>query len=375
MRFRALAAFTVFALAACDRAEEHAEPAPAPAPRVEVAVSDELPGLTAPATGIAFWDHPALSFNSMMIIANADGAIAYNIEDGTEVARIDGVDAGGAAVSYIGIGAQAAGVLALHDQAANSFQFHGVDNASRAFLPIEGETPASGTVQGFCFGRAEGATGPSLFVLRSGAISIFNYGAGPDGLMLLNESEMDALGNLAACAIDRSGLLIVATDDGFVYRLDRPEAYANPLAHAPVTQTGGLAILNAAHEGEEEGSSSVIGQILLFDEADGAIHVFDSENGRALGVVAATGASQIDGVSSGSVMGATSANLGALYRSGLVAFGVEAEGEAGPVVRVMPYNGVLNALSLPEVEAISPRGKLLETEDRNILIPTDFTPQ
>lgn len=379
MRFRALAAFAVFTLAACERADAPVEEplaAPVPGPSVEIPVSDELPGLAAAPTGIAFWEHPTLSFNSMMIVASAEGAAAYNIEDGTEVARIDDIDAGGAAVSYVGRGPEAAGVLALHDRTANAFRFYGVDNASRAFMPIEGGLEAGFTARGFCFGRAETQTAPTLFVLRSGAISIFNYRAAPEGLALVNEIEIDAAGNLAACAVDRDGVLIAASDDGVIYRIDGPNAYANPLAEASISQTGGLALLYARLEGDTA-DASVNGQILLFDETDGTIHVFDSNDGTALGVVSASAAAQIAGLSSGSAMGATGANLGALYRNGAIAAGTEIEGEAEATaaVRLIPYNGLLNALSLPEGEPVSPRGTIAAEEDDNVLIRTEFTPQ
>ena len=376
MRLAFLGLIPAFILIACERAEESADHAPAPAPRVEIPVSDELPGLAAPATGIAFWEHPALSFNSMMIVANAEGAVAYNIEDGTEVARIDGVDASGAAVTYVGRGDQAAGVLALHDRAENAFRFYGVDNASRALPPIEGGPETGSAIRGFCFGRAETRDAPTLFVLRSGAISIFNFEAAPDGLALVNELEIDAVGNLAACAVNRDGVLIAATDDGVIYRIDGPNAYADPLAETSISETGGLALLYARLEGED-GAASVSGQILLFDEADGAIHVFDSDDGTALGVAAASATAQIDGVSSGSTMAATGANLGALYRNGVIAIGTETEGDATATaaVRLIPYNGLMNALSLPESAPVSPRGANAAEEEDNTLIRTEFTPE
>lgn len=58
-------------IAACDRKTENAAPAAPQITEVDPApVSDELPGLPAAATGIAFWRHPTLSFNSTMIVVS-----------------------------------------------------------------------------------------------------------------------------------------------------------------------------------------------------------------------------------------------------------------------------------------------------------------
>ena len=369
MRLAALAALAVLA-AACERAGE--APAPQPAPRFEIPVSDELPGLAAPATGVAFWDHPALPFNSMMIVAGAQGVIAFNIEDGVEAARIDGVPAEGAAVSYLGRGPQATGVMALFDSAQNAFSFYGVDNVSRRFRPLDGGPAVEGEVSGFCFGRAQEMSAPSLFVLQNAQILIFNFDAAGDGLALAGEGAVEAPAGLASCAVDIDGVLIVAADDGTIYRIDGPESFAEPFASADVAEAGDLSLTASAVDDEASGETIISGQITLLDKADGAAHVFDRANGEALGVITVSGTEQMAGVAAANAMGLSGANLGALYRNGVVAYAVTAED--GPAIRLIPYNAVLNALALPEGTAPPPRSAAPAAERDSLLIDAPFPP-
>ena len=68
------------------------------------------------------------------------------------------------------------------------------------------------------------------------------------------------------------------------------------------------------------------------------------------------------------ILGAEGANLGALYRNGVIALGIA--GGAEPLVRLIPMNGVQNALSRPPTTPISPRGALPEEEDDALIIPS-----
>lgn len=377
----ALLACLALLAAACERAgDAQQQPAPQPAPRVEVPVSDELPGLPAPASGIAFWDHPTLPFNSMLVVAGPQGALAYNIEDGVETARIDGVAADGAAVSYAGYGAQATGVLALFDGAENAFRFYGVDNFSRRFAPLGGgfETglTVEGAVHGFCFGRAQGAAAPSLFVLQDGQILIVNFDTAENGLAVAGEGAIEAPQGLASCAVDIDGVLLVASESGDIYRIDGPDSFAAPFASAETAEAGDLSIAASAPvsgDGGRESEEQISGQIILLDKADGAAHVFNRADGAPLGVVTVAATDQLPGVTAAHAMGLTAANLGALYRNGVVAYAVT--GEDGPAVRLIPYNAVLNALALPEGTVLSPRGAAPTTGGNGLIIDAPpFTP-
>ena len=370
MRLAALACLLIFLNAACERKTEEAR-APEPAASFEVKVSDELPGLSAPATGVAFWAHPALSFNSLMIVANQDGVVSYNIEDGNEVSRIPGVNAQGAALSYLGFGAQAAGVLAIFDTDESAFRLYGVDNASRTFLAIDGGPTIRGAVRGFCFGRAHDIAAPSLFVVQKAKVSIFNMEATDDGVAVTTGAVLKTPGNLTSCAVDIDGTVLAVSKDGDIYRVTGDNSFAKAFASAAVTSPGDMAVIST--EITSENDTAISSQIILLDRNNGALHIFDRHSGRALGIVMATGTDELEGVSAASAFGVTSGNLGALYRNGVVAF---ATGLEDPSLRLIPASGIINALTLPEGDPVSPRGALpVAEEDNDLLIKTGFQPQ
>ena len=359
------------ALAACERQAGDA-PQPAPPPVLaEATVSDELPGLAAAPTGIAFWEHPTLPFNSMMIVASADGVISYNIEDGNEVSRIPGVNTKGAAVSYIGLGQQAAGVMAIFDTDENAFKFFGIANTSRDFLPIEGGPAIRGNVRGYCFGRALDATAPTLFVVQKSELSVFNFEQASSGLVLANEAALPIPENIQSCAVDVDGVVLGASENGEIYRIAASDSFASPFAKADIETAGDFVVVAFSSDGA--GDASVTGNILMADKATGALHIFDRADGRAIGAVNIVGTEELEGVNAVGAMGAVSSNLGGLYRNGAVALSVETE--TSPAIRIVSINGLLNALDMPRSDAISPRGAVPEVEDSELIIDIEFNPE
>ncbi len=364
------ACLTLLALiAACDRKAADTSPATPEIAEVDQApVSDELPGLPAAATGIAFWRHPTLAFNSTMIVATSAGVVSYSMEDGNEVSRIDGFDADGIEVGYFGFGPQAAGFVAFLDAAENTFRFYGVDNNSRAFLPLDGGPAIRGAVRSFCMGRAMNAPTPSLFVVQNSKVQVFNLSASEEGVTAENGPALETPDNLVSCAVDIDGSLLVAADNGNIYRLSGENAFAAPIARASVSRPETLAVLAAA---DAEDPSVMTGEILLVDLSNGAIHVFDRVDGKAHGVVKLSATDSLPGVEGGEAFGVTGGNLGGLYRNGAVAFGV-ANGEDGPVIRIAPASSLKNALSVPVGDPVSPRGETPETGEDSLIIPINL---
>lgn len=357
-------------LAACGRDAEEPGAATAPVETVAATVSDELPGLPAPAAGVDFWDHPTLPFNGLMIVATGAGVYAYNMEDGNPAAQIEDIAAGGVAVSYLGLGSDAAGFAAVYDAQANTFRFFGVDNVSRAFLPLnEGPAMRDG-VAGFCMGRALSAAAPSLFVIQDKTIAVYNLAGDGDGVRIDSESAIGTPGGVVSCAVDTDGVLLAAADNGAIYRISGDNAFARPFARAAGVTSGRLAVISASGEGAE---SSGNGQILFADLSSGVIHVFDRSTGDAQGAIKFEATEFTAGIDGGEAFGATAANLGALYRNGAVAFGVAA-GADGPVVRLAPASSLKNPLGIPEGEPVSPRGATPNAVDDALDIPTTYDP-
>lgn len=356
-------------LAACERKSAE-QPAPAPVEPVAVAASDELPDLSAPATGIAFWTHPNVAFNGLMIVASADGAVGYNIEDGAEVSRVPGVKAQGAAVSYLGRGAKARGLLAIFDQDASVFRVYTIDNAARAFQEISGGIPIRGGVRGFCFGRAQNADGPSLYVVQKGSVTRYAFRV-EDNLVKAKASlPVSVPADIETCAVDGiDGSVFLSRHGGDIYRMTA-DGDRERFAAAGVEGAGDLAVLVSQGKADD---GSLQGDVVLLDRATGTLHVFDRESGDQIGAATISATDEIEAVSAASVMGASSANLGALYRDGAIALGIEAKDrDAKPSIRLIPVNGLKNALDLPEGAPVDPRGEPAPQEDKNLLIKTNI---
>jgi len=371
MRLTALVLSSLIAFAACERKSEVTAPAPAPVLTVaEAPASDELPGLPAAATGIAFWDHPTLSFNSTMIVATSGAVIAYSMEDGNEVSRIDGFNADGVAAGYLGFGPSSAGFIAFLDAEENAFRFYGVDNITRAFLPLDAGPVIRGAVRGFCLGRSAEAPAPSLFVVQKGAVQVFNLAASPSGVAVESETVIETPDDLTSCAVGMDGALFAADDSGNVYKVTGADAFAKPFASAPAGKSE-LGVIASASEDDATAFSS---QLVIADLSTGVVHLFDSADGAALGAVKVSPTDDLPGVDGAEAFGVTGGNLGGLYRNGVAAFGV-AEGADGPVIRIAPTSSLKNALSIPVGEPVSPRGSAPRQDDDVLNIPTNFDPE
>ncbi len=364
MRIAALIFTSLFALAACER---EATPPPEPVEPVGVAASDELTGLSAAATGIDFWQHPNVAFNSLMIVASADGLKSYNIEDGGEVSSAPGMALQGVAVSYLGQGPQAAGVAVSFNAGESAFAFYGIDNVSRAFVPLATTLDIRRPVRGFCFGRGDDVDAPTLFVVQRAAIGVYNFKAAGDGLARAGDATIETPDDLVSCAIDNDGVLLAASDKGEIYRLTGEVSFNTPFAIANMDEPGGLSIIAATAPADSE--PAAYGQIALLDKSIGAVHLFDRADGHVLGAVTIAATDEIAAVSTASVISATGANLGGLYRDGLIALGIEGEALS---IRLIPINGVHNALSITPGVSINPRGQVVEEEDDGLLIDIKF---
>ena len=372
MRLAALALSSLLVIAACERQSGGAPAEPAePVNEVQVIASDELAGLAASATGIAFWTHPNVAFNGLMIVASADGVVGYNIEDGSEVSRLPGVDAQGVAVSYFGFGPQARGLLAYFDQEASAFKIHAVDNASRTFQPVEGEIPIRGAVRGFCFGRALGAHSPSLHVVQRNTLTTYAFSAENSVVTASADIGVSIPNDARACAVnEKDGTVLLVRENGRVHPMEEDGPGA-PLLIGALSETGDAAVL-LSRNGDED-APSVQGQIVMLDRATGKLHVYDSESGEAIGVATIILNDEGDALDAAEVMGAASANLGGLYRNGAIALGLAPTEDGGEAsIRLIPVNGLINALDLTVSEPLSPRGDAPEPEDNGLLIETNF---
>ena len=364
----ALSGFLI--LSACDSEREEVLEKPEPIVEITVNFSDELPNPGGAATGLAFWDHPTLSFNGTLIVATENGVASYNMEDGNTVSRIEDHNAQGLAVGYIGRGPQAAGFITFLDTDESAFRFYGIDNASRAFIPLDAGPQIRGAVRGYCMGRAQTDDAPTLFVIQKSKLQIFNLAATEAGISVANETTVDTPANLVSCTVDIDGTALLASEEGNIYRLTDKDAFQNPFAEGEISSPGDIVIL-ASSTGE---TGAISGQVLVLDQATGMLHAFDRTSRLALGVFKFNDASNQPAIGNANIFNATSTNLGAIYRNGVAAFGV-ANGVGEPMIRLIPGNSLMNGLSVSVGEPVSPRGKTPTASEDTLIIPTNYQPE
>lgn len=323
----------------------------------DVIVSDELAGFDAPIGGIAFWTHPSLVFQGMMLVA-VDGTIkAYNIEDGAIVSSLEAISAQGLALAYDGLGAEARGVGAVYDIAQEQFRFFTVDNASRKLLKLQSLMVTPKAMKGYCLGRRTDGTALALHVLTDAAVLSYDLSLTNLGVSVEQSSKRPSPAPLNVCAVDSlDGAVFAAAETGEIFRFAGDASPTAPFAATGVVKPGALEIIfNGLVEGGA--TDECCGQLALLDGASGAIHIIDRDDGHALGVVALTASYDVQAVRSASAMGLGASNFGGAYRNGVLAVATpSSEREsASDVIRLAPWSGVLNALELPVSKTSAPR--------------------
>lgn len=364
MRIPAIAFAALAAISGCGE-KKPAAPAPAPtvaapaASAVEVAAIDEFGPLAAEATGVAFWLHPAVPFNSLVIAATGAGLAAYNIEDGAEVARSDGWDARGVALYYDGVFSRdaensarsAVGIVLAGDVAAGAFRAFEIDNESRAFKPLAVSGAAS-IGDSHCAGPQSRL--PARLAVVAGATLVFHDVQRTEiGLALAESGRMALPSKGVDCAISPvDGTVYVALETGDVLRrLEADGGGVENVFAAGATRPKGVAIAaNNPPDGDDD--ATCCGEILVLDSANATVGVFDVRDGGALGAVRLKSSFDVDGVASATAFGVASGNFGAAYRDGVVALAADG---GTPVIRLTPLNGVMEALGRPVGAPRDPR--------------------
>lgn len=360
-------------LAACGRKEETAPPAASePAPSGEVVAADEYGPLGAPVADIAFWTHPSLSFRGLVLVATSNGVAAFNIEDGAEVARIDGIEAGGIDVVYAGSGAAARGLAIVHDRGAGAFRVFEINNETRSLAPLAASGAAGSRASAFCAGpQREGA--PLLIELNGKNVTSYSLDIRQDDVGFDPSGARRAPEEIVACAVDPlDGTVFLAGISGAVFRMSADGAIAKPpFAKLQIEDPKaiGLALGGLIEGGPTE---ECCGEIAVLDAADAGIHVLDHDDGSAIGTVRITSSFDVEGVSTATAMGVGYGNFGGIYRDGVVALATDGE---KPAVRLVPLNGVMDALSAPmgptaEPRALSPKPE----EEDGLIIDVDLVP-
>ncbi len=356
---RSAAALAALILAgACDRKPDGPLPdpdigAPSAATVAEVAAADSYgaPGIAV--ADVAFWSHPSVAFEGLLLAATTSAVTAYSIETGEAAFEIPG-GAADVAVFYAGEGAGAQGyLLAAGDGAYRLYTIH-QDGAG--FNPVA-MANAGSPAGAFCAG---GGAAPALYEAAGGKLSARALTIVANGAELGDARALADIPDAIGCDVDPLTDEIVAVSrDGAIRRVDPATGAVFGLA-LPQDLTPSASALAVARD--ESGAAQ--GQVALLDRKTSVVSLFDAGDGRALGAVRIKATFDLDAINSASRIVAGSANYGGVYRGGALA--VVAAGEGAPV-RLVPWNGVMGALSLPVAAVIDPRAPEGPAEEEGVI--------
>lgn len=330
-------------LAACERKPDGPVPDPGvAAPTVaDVAAADAYGAPGEAVADVAFWSHPSVAFESLLVAATADSIAAYRIETADPAFMIpDGAD--DIDVLYAGEGASAQGYLLAASNGA--YRLYAINQDGAGFTPVAiANADAGGGV--FCAG---GGASAAVYEASGRKLSARALTIAADGAGLGAARALADIPNAIGCNVDPlTDEIIAVSSDGAIRRVDSRTGAVFGLAlpqNAAPSSSGLAAGRNETGEAQ--------GQVALLDAASGVVSLFDANDGHALGAVRIRATFDLEAVATASVIAVGSANYGGVYRDGALA--VVTSGDGAPV-RLVPWNGVMGALSLPVAAAIDPR--------------------
>lgn len=353
MRLTAALVFVPFlALAACDRGAKTEPAAPAPVDVREVAAADGYGSASEKVRAAAFWSHPSVNFQSLIIAASDQGLNAYNIETG-ELAAFVKAPAEDIKITYIGAGPSAVAYAITRN--GKAYEVYSIANDATALSPLA-STGGEAGADAYCVsGGVLYEAGANKLVARD--ISILT-----GGVVIGDAREIASLPGAAACHVDdRTGDVITISNDGAIKRIDPKTGESFGLAF--VTGPGpGPSALFLMMTPEPENANG--GAIAVLDEESGVISLFDLIDGHALGAVRIKATFDLDAVASATTIAAGYGNYGSVYRDGVLAV-VTAGG--GAPIRLAPWNGVLAAFNLTLGENVDPRSPQVEDLNERVI--------
>lgn len=342
MRFSASLALVAL-LAACERKPE--EPIPDPdvnAPvAADVAAADAYGAPGADVADVAFWSHPSVAFESLLIAATAEAVTANSIETGELAFEIPG-GADEVEVFYAGEGAGAQGYLLAADDGA--YRLYTIYQDGRGFNPLA--LANAGSPAGVVC--AAGGAAPAIYEAADGKLSARSLAIVANGAELGDARSIADIPDAIGCNVDPlTDEIVTVSGGGAIRRVDPATGAVFGLALPQDVEPSASGLAVARNEAGE-----AQGQVALLNAKSGVVSLFDAKDGHALGAVRVKATFDLDAIESASRIVIGSANYGGVYRDGALA--VVASGDGAPV-RLVPWNGVMGALSLPVAGVIDPR--------------------
>ncbi len=341
----------LLALAACERAKK-AEPA---APAIEVHEVAAADGYGAPddvVNAVAFWSHPSVNFQSLLIATTDAGLKAFSIESGEEIGSA-ATPASTVSVFYLGSGAKAEGYAIASGDGAYSLYAIANDAASLAPLAVTGPAPGA---DAFC------VSGGFLYEAGNDRLDARDIAILTGGAVISGARKIADAPGIAACHVDdRSGDIVTLSKDGAIKRVDPKtgESFGLAFINGGAATASALFLMTAPEPANAPG-----GAIAVLDGESGVISLFDLVDGHALGAVRIKSTFDLDAVAAAKTIAAGYGNYGGVYRDGALA--VVTAGDGAPI-RLAPWNGVLDALKLPLGENVDPRAPQPAAETERVI--------
>lgn len=346
--------FSLLALAACGGPKTEAPAAPAPAiDAKEVAAADGYGDAGENVIALAFWSHPSVNFQGLLLASTDKGLKAFNIETGDQVAMSDGPAATALAVAYSGMGAKAQGYAVT--ETAGAYRFYAIGNDAPSLTPLTANNSAAGA-PAFC------VSGNTLYEAGNDELSARDISLTEASVAIGGARPVASVSGILACHVDdRSGDVITIGKDGAIKRVtpSTGESFGLTLVDGLKADASAL-FLTTTPEPESEAG----GAIAVLDGQNAIVRLFDLIDGHALGAVRIKATFDLDAIVRAKTIAAGYANYGGVYRDGALA--VAAGGDGAPI-RLVPWNGVLAALSLPLGESVNPRDPQPAGRDEDVL--------
>ncbi|MEL6361993.1 MAG: hypothetical protein AAFR21_12995 [Pseudomonadota bacterium] len=323
---------------------------PQTAPNAAATATDAYT-LPAPANAIGMWSHPTLSFNSLILSLSRKGLTALNIEDGTDVPTLINVAGTDLAIGYDGRGAGAQGYAVVFDALANSGQLVSIDNMTRTLSTVGSfELEA----EGVCIIDQET---DRLVAFGDGAARYYSLSAGGlDNAALFSVRLPEDV--IACTSRPDTGSTFYLTASGSILKQAGEEA-PDLLAETGIVSPTGISISLRASEasGDERTLSATLG---VMDKSSGTLSLFDTADGHALGTLSIQGTFDFGPVTRADSFAIGFDNYGAVYRDGVLTVCCGAGDD--PTLTIVPWNGILTALTQPLGSTVSARDVIPEAE-------------
>lgn len=418
-----MAGMGFFLLTACGETAERAPAEPgaapgtettaAPMPVLAVATTDEPIVLPSPATGLAFWEHPSLPFEGMVIAATENGLFAHQPEGKEAETIVSTFRAHGAALTYLPgplfvdepdtanrvMSAQA--LFVSYDLDQSAYRFFGIDNISgiltEDFLSLPVRTQRSKPAD-FCLMAAQGeetALRFTLVALEADAVSVYRFAqtasavGGQRPWSIASETYPTSLTALSCANDPGTDRLLILDDVGTVHGFNPATGITNPLFDTGIEGAAGLGV---HRRGLAETAAGDLEKLtFVVDSTSGQVTLFRLPDGAPVGAIKLTAFDVNEGVIETSALAVASGNFGGLYRAGVVALAArsnffeaepadpapqsqEADDKAEiPVasvnaIRLTPFVAVRNALELTPGTVIGARQRD-QTASSGVIVP------